>query len=368
MRVVFMSGTREVWGAEVSLLTLARALAERSIDVAVVCLEGELAQQARQSGLQVYVAEAAESAGGVSAGYALWREYARHARRGDRLVLFAYILVAWAPVFRPLLRRRGVRIALDLHDQLDTPKSYWAVRAASRAVDSIIACSAFTASQLRRHPSVHALHRPVTGSGQRRTSPVRTDRAATRSAFGAAAPEPATTDEARPFRVGIVGRISPEKRHDLLIDAIARMDGAVQMVVRGSVFGAHADYGARILADGQRELGPRFVNEGRVPADVALDGLDALVVANPAEPMGRTVLEAQLAGVIAVVPDTGGSSELVEHGRTGVKYRADNAADLARALRSVIDDPALAARIAAAAPESVADPADYADNYLTYLG
>lgn len=389
MRVVFMSETREVWGAEVSMLTLAEALVARSIDVAVVCPEGELAEQARAIGLQVYVAAVPTTAGGVVAGRALWSTYVSNLREGDRLVLFAYVLVAWAPVFRPVLRRRGVRVALDLHDQLGTTKSYWSVKAASRAVDSIIACSAFTARQLRNHRSVHSLHRPVTAHGEPRTASRRTDRAASRHAFGAAASEPPASTSAAPtpeasesvvsgqvdsvdgqpqFRVGIVGRISPEKRHELLIGAVNRMGPNVHMVVRGSVFGPAADYGNQILSDGARLLGSRFVVEGRVPAEVALDNLDALVVANPAEPMGRTVLEAQLAGVVAVVPDTGGSSELVEDGVTGVKYRADDSVDLARALARIIEDPDLARRIVEAAPASVLGPDQYASRYLAYLG
>ena len=36
MRVVFISAARQVWGAEVSLLTLAEALADQGVRVALV--------------------------------------------------------------------------------------------------------------------------------------------------------------------------------------------------------------------------------------------------------------------------------------------------------------------------------------------
>lgn len=363
-----MAEAREVWGAEVSMLTLADALREQGVEVALVCLEGELAERSRAAGITTYVADAPPASEGVDAGRRLWTQYVRHARAGDRLVLFAYILVAWAPVFRPLLAPRGVRIALDLHDQLETPKSFWSVRLASRAVDSVIACSAFTAAQLGDRPGVHSLHRPVT---RRRShaSTARRDRAAGRVAFGASAPEPrAQTAEVRPFRVGIVGRISPEKHHHVLIDAVSLLDRPAELVVRGRVFGAAQEYAGQVAAHGRAMLGARFVDEGRVPAEVALDGLDAAVVANPAEPMGRTVLEAQLAGVVAVVPDTGGSAELVEDGVTGLIYRADDPVDLAGALRRLIDTPALAEEIRLRAPYSVAGPAEYAEAYLSRLG
>ncbi len=462
-----MSATREVWGAEVSLLTLAAALRARGVDVAVVALPGELAEHARAAGHDVYVADPGAETGRVMVARHLWREYAQHVRLGDRLVLFSYILTAWAPLYRRRLSARGVRIALDLHDQLESRKAFWSVRLTSEAVDTIIACSAFTAAQMGAREGVYALHRPVTtdlaDSGIDRSSRSagtppgqESDLAASRSVapgrsagtvpgleegaaehaaraisvagmrpgfspshggstgdaglpgsdpadrpaphhagsapggvpgrgaraplrrpasragtLGAAASQPRVhprTGSARPFRVGIVGRISREKRHELVIAATSLVDRDVQLVIRGSAFGEAQEYAAHVDDEGARLLGPRYVNEGRVPAAEALSGLDAVVVGNPAEPMGRTVLEAQLQGVVAVVPDTGGSCELVENEHTGLVYASDDVDDLARVLVRLIDSPDLAARIARDAVASVPHPAEYAAAYLSRLG
>ena len=43
MRVVFLSAARQVWGAETSLLTLARALTDAGVSTALVCPAGGLA-------------------------------------------------------------------------------------------------------------------------------------------------------------------------------------------------------------------------------------------------------------------------------------------------------------------------------------
>ena len=469
---------------------------------------------------------------------ALWREYMRHVQPGDRLVLFSYILTAWAPRYRRRLSARGVRVSLDLHDQLESRKAFWSVRVASEAVDTVIACSAFTAAQMGAREGVYALHRPVTtdladtgmpsvdhtiatpsrstahrlqagadeitradaaahsASGAeellaaRRSAragvadeevmrhadhgagsephPARGGRGAARrpasrtGLLGAAAPEPPTTlpastvtdgrgvtpqhsvsggadasgpalppdsvsretdatgaalppdsasretdatgaalppgsmsqgtdvntrveglerplglhpsnathppEKKRRIRVGIVGRISREKRHELVVAAMSLVDRDMQLVVRGSAFGEAREYAAEVYETGERLLGPRFVDEGRVPAAEALSGLDAVVVGNPAEPMGRTVLEAQLRGIVAVVPNTGGSCELVEHGRTGLVYAANDVDDLARTLRRLADEPELVARIARDAVDSVPRPAEYAAAYLSRLG
>lgn len=344
------------------MLTLARALSDQGVELALVCPAGELAQRAASEGIrEVYSVEPTTQAlneGRLQDCIRLWRACLHHVRRGDHVVIFSYYLLALAPGARPLLHARGVKITLDLHDQLVTPKARLGVQAGSMGVDSVIACSRFTASQLSHRPRVSYLHRAVS-------------RAAKRTPLGAGGPAGARRPEAcdgyRPLRVGIVGRISEEKRHLLLIDAVCRLGPRAVLVVRGAGDGFSDRYTSRVLAYGRDMLGERFVCEGRVPPDEALDHLDVLVVGNPQEPMGRTVLEAQSQGVIAIVPDSGGASELVEDGVTGLQYIHDDAVDLAATIAKVAGDATLASRITQTAMQRVPQPEDYAQDYRRLL-
>ena len=224
------------------------------------------------------------------------------------------------------------------------------MRSCARACDAVIACSRFTARQVNGHPKVSFLHRPVNADAVVSVS--------TGRGIGAG----------RPFRVGIVGRISEEKRHPLLIEAVRRLGDGAELVVRGGDDGSSARYVGQVLDQGRQTLGGRFVEEGRVAPERSLDDLDVVVVGNPAEPMGRTVIEAQTRGVVAVVPDSGGSHELVEDGVTGMVYAHDDAEDLARVLRRVAQDQPLAARIAQESSQHVTRPGEYARAYRARLG
>lgn len=350
MRVVFLSAARQVWGAEVSLLTLAEALAEQGVESALICPDGELADRARQARIgdvqRVQPHSAALTRGRPRECARLWARYLSVAQPDDVLVIFSYYLLALAPVVRPLLRRKGVRIALDLHDDLCSRKARLAVRAGSAAVDTVIACSDFTARQLRGHADVSYLHRPV------------------------AAPPPgtaATHAPGEPLRVGIIGRITREKRHAMVIDAMRRVRSKAVLIVRGDGDGFSGDLARYVFEMGQRALGGRWLPQGRVSPVAALSDLDVLVVGNPREPLGRTVLEAQAQGVVVVVPDAGGASELVQDHVTGLVYGHDDPQDLARVIDEVAADEAMAARMAAAARLRVPRPGPYAAEYLRRL-
>ncbi len=88
MRVVFFSAARQVWGAEVSLLTLASALTDQGVDVVVVCPSGELADRAVEAGIATVhaVPPVADSVtqGRMRDSQRLWQTCLRIARRQHR--------------------------------------------------------------------------------------------------------------------------------------------------------------------------------------------------------------------------------------------------------------------------------------------
>jgi glycosyltransferase involved in cell wall biosynthesis len=97
-----------------------------------------------------------------------------------------------------------------------------------------------------------------------------------------------------------------------------------------------------------RFLGPR------TPEEIAGYRRQAacVVVASRFETFCLTATEAMMAGCPLVASDAGAIPELVENRRTGLLFRSGDAPDLARALREVLGDPELAARLGTAARQS----------------
>ena len=80
---------------------------------------------------------------------------------------------------------------------------------------------------------------------------------------------------------------------------------------------------------------------------------DVAVVPSVYEPFGLVALEAAALGTPLVVADTGGLTEIVEHGETGLVFPALDAAALADAVSEVLRDEVLARRVVRASREVV---------------
>lgn len=77
-----------------------------------------------------------------------------------------------------------------------------------------------------------------------------------------------------------------------------------------------------------------------------LKALDLFVMPSHMEGLGTSVLDAMAAGVPVVGTEAGGMPESIEHGVTGLVCPVRDAGALARAILSLLDDPALARRLA----------------------
>ncbi len=73
------------------------------------------------------------------------------------------------------------------------------------------------------------------------------------------------------------------------------------------------------------------------------------------EPGGQVVQEGMAAGTPVVAAASGGPSEMIENGATGLLYRPGDAEELADALRRLAADAALRARLGAAGREKAGD-------------
>ena len=154
--------------------------------------------------------------------------------------------------------------------------------------------------------------------------------------------------------IGSLARLCPEKGLDQLLRAVAILAAThdVEVVAAGATTAAEAAYlrECRRLAD---ELGvaERFTWLGQVDRAGKLKLLEecdvfAMPTAHP-EAKGLPVIEALAAGVPVVVPEHGAFPELLSGGG-GLLHVPNDPADLARALRIVLDDPARAAALGAA--------------------
>jgi glycosyltransferase involved in cell wall biosynthesis len=155
-------------------------------------------------------------------------------------------------------------------------------------------------------------------------------------------------------RVVIVGNLRPEKGHDVLIDAaalVAQRFPATRFDIVGA--GPLRDALTRRVHERQLASVVRFAGH---QADVAtwLQAADLLVLPSRSEAFPNAVLEGMAAGLAIVASDVGGVPELIDDGRTGLLTPAGDARVLADRISSLIADPAMAARLGAAARREVA--------------
>lgn len=152
-------------------------------------------------------------------------------------------------------------------------------------------------------------------------------------------------------RIGIVGRLAPWKGQHVFIDAAARVLAAGYNV-------EFAIIGAPLFGEGDYETGLRRRAESLGIADhvrfegfkkdvtTELRNLDLLVHASTTgEPFGQVIVEGMAVGLPVVATRGGGVPEIVTHGENGLLTRMNDAADLAGALISLLDDPADAQRL-----------------------
>lgn len=151
-----------------------------------------------------------------------------------------------------------------------------------------------------------------------------------------------------------VGRLTPQKGFDLLIDAFAK------------VAPLHPDWKLRIWGDGEirQQLELQVANLGLterielpgISKNVAewIDDTDAFVFSSRYEGFGNALAEAAGAGLAVVSFDCPyGPSDIIDHGRNGLLVPPENVAALSTALGRVMGDKDLRQQLGAAAREDI---------------
>lgn len=156
-----------------------------------------------------------------------------------------------------------------------------------------------------------------------------------------------------PFRVGFLGRLSPVKRVDLILDIAAALaretPGAFEFVIAGEG-PLREDLEARVRRDGIG--GVRFLGFVDRPGAV-LRQLDAMLLTSDHEGLPMIVLEAMVLGVPVVSHAVGGIPDALGGDAGGVLLPDQDPKRYAEALRALRADPARARAAAAHAAARV---------------
>jgi glycosyltransferase involved in cell wall biosynthesis len=161
--------------------------------------------------------------------------------------------------------------------------------------------------------------------------------------------------------VGLVGRISPWKGQDVFLQAIHQIHGefpeARFQIIGSALFGEDA-YESRLHAL-STELGlDRCVEFCGFVRDVQkhIAKLDLLVHASTIpEPFGQVIIEGMAAGKPVISSRGGGAMEIVVDGVSGVLVPMNDSKALAGAMRELLGNAALRARLGAGGRERVQD-------------
>ena len=144
--------------------------------------------------------------------------------------------------------------------------------------------------------------------------------------------------------VGTVGRLDPVKGHTHLIDAVARLDASLHLVIVGD--GPERPRIERAVS--AAAIGDRVHLLGeRADIPVLLRAFDLFCLPSLAEGISNTLLEAMATGLPVVATAVGGNPELVARDETGLLVPAGDPDALATALGGLVAEPALRRRLGA---------------------
>jgi glycosyltransferase involved in cell wall biosynthesis len=171
--------------------------------------------------------------------------------------------------------------------------------------------------------------------------------------------------DAETFVIGAVGSLTPIKRFELLIDALAE------------VRRRHANVKLLLVGDGPlRTALAIHAKERQVAAQVHLAGsrddvpfllrvMDAYVCSSDSEGMSNSLLEAMASGLPVVTTDVGDHGLAVRDGIDGFVVRPGDSTAFADRIARWVADPELRSRHGAAAGDRITD-FDFAETVRTY--
>ena len=338
MRILFIDQFSALGGAQHCLLDLLPAIEERGWSaIAMLPSEGPLVEKVRALGIEVVEIAATR--------------YGNGKKSAMDMLQFAANVPAQAAAIRRVLRQTSVDLvyvngprllaAAAIATRKRIPVLFHAHHCIGQRSARIVEGIALRRSGATIAACCHAVARPLEQWTRDRIHVIPTGTADL--GFRAIAPM-----RNREVRVGIIGRISPEKGQVEFMHAaavLAKRSPNMRFVVCGAPLFGDAEYYREVLrlaADLPVELIDWQDNVGDVMRE-----LDLLVIASKQEGIPRVLLEAFSAGVPVVATPVGGIPEAVEDGVTGFLAKQSLATRIAEAASmdtAILDSVARKAR------------------------
>jgi glycosyltransferase involved in cell wall biosynthesis len=165
-----------------------------------------------------------------------------------------------------------------------------------------------------------------------------------------------------PLRCLTAGRIEAKKGFHTVIAAFAQLaTGHDEQIITLTLIGPHEpgdSYYDQIVEQASDSRLSAMI-EFREPVDIhnwarLLHDFDVLIIASEwFEPLASVQLEAMASGLIVVGSREGGTTEVIEHGRSGLLFAPGCADDLAQQLETLLRDPDRRIEMARAGTEAV---------------
>jgi glycosyltransferase involved in cell wall biosynthesis len=355
VKVLFVNpGGDAAGGAERSLALLMTGLSDRGHDLAAVTLmEGDAVDAFRSAGAAILANGVGEGLSQVrrhgSSGAFLWGSLESVPEAVSTVAMLRGLASSFeadvihtnglrAHVLTPLLTRGNHRVVWTLRERPPGELRRWLTRGAARFAAAVVAPSNFAAELVSRSrrpvyviPNPVETPAPVDGQGCRRVLGLPLD---------------------RPI-AGVIAHLHPTKGHHVAVAAWEELDEPRPLLVL-----AGGDLYGQASIDYRRSLEAHIVERG-LDRDVMLPGLvgdmanfyrACDLVVHPAlypEGFGRSIAEAQSAGVPVVATALGGPLELIEDGVSGILVRPGDAAGLAHEVARLLRDSVVYSRLRA---------------------
>lgn len=161
-----------------------------------------------------------------------------------------------------------------------------------------------------------------------------------------ATPPPAFVERRSPASLVLVANLKAIKRIDLAIQALALVRARGHDAVLSLVGGEASDAEGREYREGLNKLTESLgltgavVFAGRVPDPSSfIANADVCLLCSDSEGLSNAIIEYMFAGAAIVSTDVGGARDLIEPGVTGLLVPPGDAAPLADAIHSLLENP-----------------------------